>query len=729
MGLCPVFYLSLYHPEGNSFILANLFILAEAERFLSTPNTTVKPSTIFFRVLRYTLVYKGRIIVVLAAMLLFSAFQVLPLALIEPLADNHLGKREGTVSSREILVHFKDGTQKNLVDLLPHPTYLEWLKDYPVLRSIVVSENREAPKVRMDIAGLVLSATAIQVPYRPLNPLAKTEWKTLEEAQPEYAGNIQSFSRSTPAIQPAPLWIYALIVPILYFIKGIFGVLRHVVLAWVALNVVRDIQNDLYKRMLQQPVGFFRQSRTGDLISRLVNDVTVLSSQVVGVLQDLIQSPFEIIAAVSMAFIIDWELALTFFFVIPLLAIPMQVMSRKIRKASRRAQEKRADISSVLVETLTGVEVVKAFNMQEYELSRYSDETLSLLRREMRIRKARAFSSPATEQIAAFGIAAVILIAMWRMAQDPQVGFGTLASIAGLITATIKPIDRFWKARFQLGEMSEAGKRIFEVMDRDPEIKDAPDAHSLSRDWKTISFDSVSFAYGDEPVLKNVSFVVNRGEKIAIVGKTGSGKTTLVNLLARFYDTTSGKVLVDSVDIRQVTLSSLLDQIGIVTQRNVLFNDTVAHNIAYGLADIPMERIEQAAQAAYADEFIREMPSGYDTVIGEMGTRLSGGQAQRIAIARAIFKNPPILILDEATASLDTTSEQVVQNALDSLMANRTTFAIAHRLSTVVNADRILVLSEGHLVESGSHSELYARGGEYARLYDAQFKKNDNNAS
>lgn len=693
---------------------------------MSNPTPTFKSSTIFFRVLGYTLTYKGRIAVVLAAMLLFSVFQILPLALIEPLADNHLGKREGTVSSREIQVKFTDGTEKNLVDLLPHSVYLKWLNNYPTIRSIVVSENREAPKVRMDTSGLILPATSIQVPVKALNPLARTEWKTLEEADPELAGKVQSFSRTTPTFQPAPLWIYALIVPILYLIKGIFGVLRHVVLAWVALNVVRDIQNDLYKGMLQQPVGFFRQSRTGDLISRLVNDVTVLSSQVVSVLQDLIQSPFEIIAAIIAAFVIDWQLALTFFFVIPLLAIPMQVMSRKIRKASRKAQEKRADISSVLVETLTGVEVVKAFNMEQYELARYSEETQSLLRREMRIRKARAYSSPATEQVAAFGIAAVILIAMWRMAQDPQVGFGTLASISALITATIKPIDRFWKARFQLGEMSEAGKRIFEVMDREPEIRDAPDAFPLARDWKSITFDSVSFSYGDEPVLKNISFRVNRGEKIAIVGKTGSGKTTLVNLIARFYDTTSGQILFDQAGIRQVSMASLLDQIGIVTQRNVLFNDTITRNIAYGLADIPMERIEQAAQGAYADEFIRQMPLGYDTVIGEMGTRLSGGQAQRIAIARAILKNPPILILDEATASLDTASEQVVQQALDSLMANRTTFAIAHRLSTVVNADRILVLSGGQLVESGSHGDLYARGGEYTRLYDAQFKTGEN---
>jgi len=679
----------------------------------------------FLRVLKYAFVYKTKIVVALVATLLFSVFMVLPIALIAPLTNNHLGRKEGNVSSRELVVHLKDGSSQPLVDYLPKPVYSKLLNDYPFLRSILVSENHDAPNVKMSTSGMVLSATAIRVPVTPNSLIASTEWKTIEDAIPGLKGKVDHVTRQESSFHPAPLWVYAVIVPILFFIKGLLGIIRNVILANVALNVVRDIQNDLYKRILKQPVAFFRSSRTGDLISRLVNDVTVLSSQVVGVLQDLIQSPFEIMAAVATSFLIDWQLTLTFFFVIPLLAIPMQVMSRKIRKASRRAQEKRADISSVLVETLTGVEVVKAFNMEGYENARYGEETSSLLRREMRIRKARAYSSPVTEQIAAFGIAAVILIAMWRMRQDPNVDIGIIGAISALFTATIKPIDRFWKARFQLGEMAEAGKRIFAVMDREPEIRDAPDAIPLPKDWSEIRFKRVSFAYSEDPVLKDISFTVHRGEKIAIVGKTGSGKTTLVNLLARFYDTSSGQILFDEVDIRKVFLSSLLDQIGIVTQRNVLFNDTVAHNIAYGRPDVTLEEIRDAAKAAYADEFIREMPNGYDTVIGEMGTRLSGGQAQRIAIARAILKNPPILILDEATASLDTASEQLVQRALDSLMKNRTTFAIAHRLSTVVNADRILVLREGRIVESGSHSTLYALGGEYTRLYDAQFGRNE----
>ena len=696
----------------------------------------------FSRVLRYALPYKWKIAAILASMVLFSVATLAPIALIKPFVERLTGSKESTtrlIASEEILVTLTDGRQSLLANLLPASVHQpregwkehvplaaaakEWIRKHPFLKSLLMGSETDVPPVRVDSRREALPTDSLLVFTRE-GVWGKGEWKPIRDFDPALAERMVSFSPAPRVVSAAaPLWLYALLVPFLYLGKGALGIVRQVLLASVALNVVRDIQNDLYSKVLSQSVGYFRQARTGDLMSRMINDVMILSHQIVNVLLDLLQSPILVVSSLGLAFWIDWQLALILLVVVPLLAIPMQMMSRRIRKASRRAQEKRADISSVLVETLTGIEVVKAFNMEDYERSRYAGETHSLLRKEMRIRKNRAYSTPTTEMGASFGIAAVILIAWWRMSLDPTFGLGDLGQIAATFTIMIKPLDRFWKARFVLGEMTEAGIRIFTVMDRQPSIQDSPNAVALPENWQRIRFENLSFAYGSEPVLCDIDFVVERGQKIAIVGKTGAGKTTLVSLLARFYDPTEGRILIDDFDLRDLRLASLLKQIGIVTQRNILFNDTIARNIAYGRPDIPQSEIEKAAHAAYADEFIEELPQGYDTMVGEMGTRLSGGQAQRLAIARAILKNPPILILDEATASLDTASEQKVQKALDRLMANRTTFAIAHRLSTILNADRILVLYEGRLVESGTHREIYELGGYYQQLYDSQFSR------
>ena len=673
-------------------------------------------------------------------MVLFSIATLAPIAMIEPLFENLTGNASADspdrIPSDEILVTLNDGSSRPLSDLMAEREIVagdwkenlplvrsirEWIWERPNLHSFLMGSKSEAPPVRIETEPVRPSASEIRVFVQP-SFWESGEWRPLFETDPELEGQIASIEHRVPERPAPPLLLYAALVPLLYLIKGIIGVLKQILLASVALNVVRDIQNDLYRKVLSQPVGFFQSARTGDLMSRIVNDVRVLSNEIVTVLMDLFQSPLLVLSAVAFAFWVDWQVALVFLVVVPLLAAPMQLMARRIRKASRKAQEKRADISSVLVETLTGIEVVKAFNMEAYEQDRYADETWSLLKREMKIRKNRAYSSPTTEMGASFGIAAVILIAVWRMSQDPSFGLGELGAIAATFTVMIKPIDRFWKARFLLGEMAEAGKRIFAVLDREPEIVDSPNPKDFPKDWNTLRFENVLFGYGSEPVLKDLDITVQRGQKIAIVGKTGAGKTTLVNLIARFYDPTEGRILLDDVDLRDLRTADLLSQIGIVTQRTILFNDTVAKNIAYGRPDISMSDIQRAAQAAYADEFIKEMPQGYETIVGERGTRLSGGQAQRLSIARAILKNPPILILDEATASLDTESERLVQTALDNLMTNRTTFAIAHRLSTILNADRILTLHQGRLVESGTHEELFAKNGYYTQLYRAQFE-------
>ena len=681
----------------------------------------------FVRVMRYTLPYKAKIGLCVVAMIFFAFFSLAPLWLIEPLLDNNFIGTDSKYSSRDVVVQLEDGTRTTLAELLrPEESDIwDWLRKYPRLYSFLFSGKKDSQPVKIT-DDISINPESVHLFVEGEGFFEEGKWRDLLEAEPQLADRVRTLTlEEAPPTEKAPLWFYAALVPVLFGLKGLFGVIRQVLLAWVALNVVRDIQNELYGKILRQPIAFFHKARTGDLISRMVNDVTVLSQQIVTVLSDLIQQPIVVILAVSTCFWKDWRVALTFVVLVPALSIPMTLMSRRIRKASRKAQEKRADISSVLVETLSGAEIVKAFNMEEYEKQRYSDETWSLLKREMRIRKTRAYSTPSTEMAAAFGITAVLLITWWRMKQNPtSLPFGELALILACFFYMVKPMDRFWKARFMLGEMAEAGKRIFSVMDRKPEIADADDAIALPENWRQIKFDNISFSYdGVEPVLQDMNFEVERGQKIAVVGKTGAGKTTLLALLSRFYDPTAGAITFDGTDLRKIKIASLLSQIGIVTQRSILFNDTVAANIAYGRPDLSSEDIKKAAAAAYADEFVDEFAEGYDTIIGEMGTRLSGGQAQRLSIARAVLKNPPILILDEATASLDTASERKVQAALDGLMANRTTFAIAHRLSTIRNADSILVLHEGRIVESGKHEELYAKSGMYTQLYDAQFRE------
>ncbi|MCA9424600.1 MAG: hypothetical protein KC994_05975, partial [Candidatus Omnitrophica bacterium] len=464
----------------------------------------VQQVDVFRRVFQYALPYKGRIMGVILAMVFFSVTAGGTYLLIRPLLDNHLTKPRDQISSRDFVVQFENGQKKPLNELLEKETspWEEWLDQYPRLRNVLISSAESDPQVKVEINGTIYPATALEV-YVPGQEVSDKllglgEWVPLGEVYSKLQERVVSFTRvQPPEDEQLPLWYYAALVPILFLVKGVFAVIRQLLLASVALNVIRDIQNDLYDKILRQSVSFFHEARTGDLISRMANDVTLLSRQIVTVLTDLIQSPILVVTCVALSFYVDWNLALTFIIVVPLLAVPMQLMSRKIRKASRRAQEKRADISSVLVETLTGVEVVKAFNMEDYERDRYYAETGSLLRREYRIRKARAFASPTTELAASFGISAVILIAMWRMSNDPTFQLGKLALVCIYFTQTIKPLDRFWKARFVLVEMAEAGKRIFSVMDKVPKIQDSPNAIDLPADWQCIRFDQVTFSYGE----------------------------------------------------------------------------------------------------------------------------------------------------------------------------------------------------------------------------------------
>jgi subfamily B ATP-binding cassette protein MsbA len=401
----------------------------------------------------------------------------------------------------------------------------------------------------------------------------------------------------------------------------------------------------------------------------------------------------------------------------PLCVIPVVVLGRKVRRATRQGQERLADIVSIMQEVIVGVRIVKAFGMEQRELGRFSDQCRQFLRRIMRVVRARAIMEPLVVVVSAVAaVAALLYAAAARMPFEDFVTFGL-----GLVLL-FDPAKKISRIHLSIQQSSAAADRIFEILDTESGVGDRPGAADLAGEVGEVRFEAVEFGYGHAPVLRGVDFAVRANERVAIVGSSGAGKTTLVNLLPRFFDVTGGRILVNGTDIRDVTLRSLRGLIGLVTQETFLFNDTVAGNIAYGAAGATAARIEEAARRAHAHDFIMQMPEGYATVIGERGVRLSGGQRQRLAIARAVMRNPPILILDEATSALDTESERVVQAALDELMEGRTVFAIAHRLATIAHCTRIIVLHGGRIVEEGTHEELYGLGGIYRRLHDLQFK-------
>jgi subfamily B ATP-binding cassette protein MsbA len=427
---------------------------------------------------------------------------------------------------------------------------------------------------------------------------------------------------------------------------------------------------------------------------------------------------------VCVVFYRDWFLALVAIFVFPLAAFPFVQFSRKLRKISKRTLETMAYISTFLQETIFGHRIVKAFNMESYENKRFGNANERYFKYLMKKVKIRALSNPVMEWLAYIGIGAFLWVGGYRVISGAMT-VGDFFSFMTAMALLYDPMRGISKVNLLIQEGVVAARRVFDILDLKPEVTDAPDAEILPPFSQEISYHNVSFRYSDEMILKKINFGVKRGEKVALVGSSGAGKTTLVNLLPRFYDVTKGKISIDGKDVRHTTLQSLRAQIGVVSQQTLLFNDTVRNNIAYGRPDIPKEEVIKAAKMADAHKFIVKLPQGYDTVIGEQGVRLSGGQRQRISIARALMKNAPILILDEATSSLDTESEREVQAALDRLMEKRTVLVIAHRLSTVRNVDRILVLSDGEIIEEGVHRELMAKGGEYKKLYELQFQNGD----
>ncbi|MCX6993892.1 MAG: ABC transporter ATP-binding protein [Kiritimatiellaeota bacterium] len=521
------------------------------------------------------------------------------------------------------------------------------------------------------------------------------------------------------ALQNAP-WqtviLIALSLPILAAGRGVGQFLSEYFMQWVGNKVVMDMRIATFAHLQELSMRYFSKSKTGELISRTINDSMMIERAVSVVLGDLVKEPFVLLGAVGYLFWLDPKLAFASMVLFPICIVPIAIFGRRVRRYAKHGQERLAALVSIMQEALMGIRIVKAFGMERYEVARFTEQCQLFFNRIMRVTRDKAIIEPVIVFISSIGLVLVLFYARW--AHMPVEDLLTFALATVLI---YEPVKKLSKIHLHVQQTSASADRIFEILDTPVAIKDTTDARVLKDRIANLRFDNVQFAYDAQPVLCDIAFTVAAGERVAIVGGSGAGKTTLVNLIPRFYDVTGGSLLINGTDIRRFTLKSLRAQIGMVTQETILFNDTVAANIAYGHAEASHMAIEQAAQRAHAHEFILEMPEGYNTVIGERGVRLSGGQCQRLAIARAILRNPPILILDEATSALDTESERLVQAALDELMEGRTVFAIAHRLSTVIHCDRIIVLDEGRIVESGKHQELLDRNGMYRRLYDLQF--------
>jgi len=504
-------------------------------------------------------------------------------------------------------------------------------------------------------------------------------------------------------------------------VKGAAAYARDYLMGWIGQRIVNDIRDQLYSHLTSLSFSFYTRTPTGVLISRIINDVNLVQGALTKAPSSLVQGLLTMTALTVYVIYKDWRLAAFSVLTMPLLGIALAKFSRRFRRVSTQMQEQYGGLTMHLHETISGIRVVKAFGMEAYENRRFAERNRGLFNSLMRAIKTSAISPPILEVITTSGISLVILIGGYWIIQGGMT-VGAFFSFLAALYFLIRPMKELNSVNSTLQDGVAAAKRIFEVLDTRSEITDREDAADISRDFRTMEFRDLSFKYEDALVLRDINLTVRAGETLAIVGKSGGGKTTLVNLIPRFYDATSGSISIDGRDIRDLSIGSLRSLTAVVTQQTFLFNDTVKENIAYGDSGKRFEDIVAAARSAYADEFIRALPLGYDTVVGESGIKLSGGQRQRIAIARALLKDAPVLILDEATSSLDTQSEREVQKALEALMTGRTSFVIAHRLSTILNADRIIVLKDGRIVEQGRHEELLAAGGEYKNLYEQQFR-------
>jgi ATP-binding cassette, subfamily B, bacterial MsbA len=523
------------------------------------------------------------------------------------------------------------------------------------------------------------------------------------------------FNKDTTMLKIIPV-----VVVLIYLLRGLGMYGQDYLMNYVGENVIKDLRNDLYNRIQDLPIAFFHKEQTGVLMSRITNDVNIIKAMVSTAVTGSLKDSFTIMGLTFVIFYRDWKMALFAFVVLPIAFFPVVEFGRRVRRISTGCQEAMADLSSFLHETFAGNKIVKAFGMESYEKKRFFNKTLDLFKLEMKAVIARSLTSPIMEFLGGLGIAFIIWYGGYKVITGSSTA-GTFFSFMAAVLMLYEPVKKLSGLNNAVQQGLAAADRVFDIMEMEPGIKERKDPITIKRGPHRVTFENVYFKYDDVMVLKDINLDVKAGQVLALVGMSGGGKTSLVNLIPRFYDVTQGAIRIDGMDIRDVSISSLRDQMGIVTQEPILFNDSIRNNIAYGKRNATDKEIIKAAEAAYAYDFIQKFPNKFDTNIGELGGRLSGGEKQRICIARALLKDAPILILDEATSSLDAEAEMLVQKALENLMKGRTTFVIAHRLSTIDYADRIVVIVNGRVEEEGKQEELISMQGEFFKLYQMQY--------
>jgi subfamily B ATP-binding cassette protein MsbA len=583
----------------------------------------------------------------------------------------------------------------------------------------------------LGLAGLLMSAV-----FATLKPLANEVFHLenagpVAAAAPASAGRgfdiLESIKRAFPeekflawAKDRAYLEVPLLLI-LIFFFRSVALYFGQYYVMKTGTSVIRDIRADLHEAISYQSLRFFQANPTGTILSRIVADVARLQRVATDVFSDFLRVGLSMPLFLGLALAHDWKLTLVAMVGLPVLAYPMVQLSKRLRRASTRSQETQADTASLLAETIAGAKVVQGFAMERFEIGRFRQALDRMLAADLKAARALALSPAIMELFGAVAGALLFSYAGRQVAKGRITGGDVMVIVASLAYFFMS-LRRMNTINAEAQQAIAAAQRVFSMMDREREIRDLPDAEPMAPFSREIRFDHVDFAYDDTKILDGIDVTIARGETVALVGASGSGKTTLANLVPRFYDPNAGRILFDGVPVKSVTLESLRNQIGLVTQETVLFNDTVTNNIAYGRSDVPIDTVIAAAKSAHAHEFITALPEGYDTIVGERGARLSVGQRQRLTIARALLKDPPILILDEATSALDSESEKLVAEALEVLMENRTSLVIAHRLSTVRRADRILVMDKGKVVETGTHRELLERDGLYARFHALQMQ-------